>query len=809
MRRLIGVSAMAVIATVVGITPAWAASLSIDHGDFSSIAGLTLTGDAVQSGSVVRLTDAVDDQSGSVWSNVHADPTQNFSTSFTLDMHDANGCQADGIVFVIQNAPDGPAAGESGGDLGYGGISNSVGVEFDTYQNEWDPNDNHVAFLEGGSLDHSTFPSDWVNPLPAGPTLYGQPVYAWVSYVASTHQLKLYASNSSTKPSSPLLDRTVDIASQVGGSDALVGFTGATGSCNSQQDVVAWHFSGSRGTAATQTTVTASTAASVYSQPVTYTAKVARIDGGSGGPTGTVTFYDRTDGDVQLGDPVPVSSAGVATLKYAGFHVGNGTVRAVYTSTDGLGTSQGAFTEHVTPVDTTISFTPVTGSVAYGSPVYAVVSAVSPGTAKATGSIDVSDSGSDVSGGFQTLTSGRSLVPYSAMAVGSHSLEGSYSPDSGDFNASTSASASSMTVTQGTPTIKLTSTQNPATQGSDAADVATLSGPTGTAKPSGTVDFEVTTGGVTSDYPETISGGSASFPTADLPGGSYDVVASYGGDSNWVAVTSTHLIQTIKPAPVVTGVSPSSGPIAGGTSVTLTGTGFSGATAVAFGTGGASGTALTVVDDSHITVVSPAHSAGQVNVFVTTPVGTSAAVAADRFTYLPPPPVVSSVSPSSGPAAGGTSVTITGSGFTGATGVSFGTGHAAASYTVVSSTTITAVSPAGSVGAVNVFVTTAGGTSSAVTADRFTYLAAPVVTAVSPSTGPIEGGTSVTISGKNFTGATGVMFGSGGSLVAVTVLSDTQLQVVTPAHSAGVLNVFVVTPGGTSAAVTADRFTYS
>jgi uncharacterized repeat protein (TIGR01451 family) len=81
----------------------------------------------------------------------------------------------------------------------------------------------------------------------------------------------------------------------------------------------------------------------------------------------------------------------------------------------------------------------------------------------------------------------------------------------------------------------------------------------------------------------------------------------------------------------VTGVSPSRGPTAGGTSVTVTGSGFTGATAVDFGTVPAA--SFTVDSDTQITATSPARPAGPVDVTVTTPAGTSAAGAADQYTY--------------------------------------------------------------------------------------------------------------------------------------------------------------------------------
>ncbi|WP_421928847.1 putative Ig domain-containing protein [Neoaquamicrobium sediminum] len=84
-------------------------------------------------------------------------------------------------------------------------------------------------------------------------------------------------------------------------------------------------------------------------------------------------------------------------------------------------------------------------------------------------------------------------------------------------------------------------------------------------------------------------------------------------------------------------------------------------------------------------------------------------------------PSITNISPNNGPEAGGTSVTITGTNFTGATAVTFG-GTAAASFTVNSSTTISAVTPAGTAGAVDVAVTTPGGTNTET--GGFTYTAA-------------------------------------------------------------------------------------
>ena len=102
-----------------------------------------------------------------------------------------------------------------------------------------------------------------------------------------------------------------------------------------------------------------------------------------------------------------------------------------------------------------------------------------------------------------------------------------------------------------------------------------------------------------------------------------------------------------------------------------------------------------------------------------------------------------------GPAAGGTSVTITGTGFTGATAVSFG-GVAAAAFTIAGDTSITAVSPATTAGLVDVTVTSAGGTDVTGSFDQFTFVAAPTIVSLSPASGPLNGGNRITVTGTGW-----------------------------------------------------------
>nr|WP_247602050.1 IPT/TIG domain-containing protein [Cellulomonas denverensis] len=241
-------------------------------------------------------------------------------------------------------------------------------------------------------------------------------------------------------------------------------------------------------------------------------------------------------------------------------------------------------------------------------------------------------------------------------------------------------------------------------------------------------------------------------------------------------------------APTLTDISPAQGPAAGGTGLTLTGTGFTGATEVSIG--GVPAT-FTVASDTEITAPTPAHAPGTVDVVIALP--GADATAADGFEYLEDGSgaTVTGLAPATTSTAGGGTLTVTGTGLSGATGVTVG-GVAAQDLTVAGDgSTITVTIPAAdAAGPVAVVIEFPAGTLDAGT---LTYVA-PAVTGVSPAEGPTGGDTLVTITGTGLSGATGVSFG-GAAGIGLTVVSDSELTVRTPSSAAGVVDVVVELPG--------------
>ena len=194
-------------------------------------------------------------------------------------------------------------------------------------------------------------------------------------------------------------------------------------------------------------------------------------------------------------------------------------------------------------------------------------------------------------------------------------------------------------------------------------------------------------------------------------------------------VTTAGAVAAFQTPITVTGISPAKGPEAGGTAVTITGTGFrSGATATV---GGVACTPVTVVSSTELTCTTGAHAPATVDVVVSNPgPDPQESTLPAAFTYQPgaSAPTVVAVTPARGPQSGGTRITITGTGFTAGTTVTVG-GAPCRPVTVVNAKTLTCTTAAHAPGTVSVVVKFPGG-GSATLPDAFTYESAGVTLTV-------------------------------------------------------------------------------
>jgi len=196
-------------------------------------------------GTVLRVTPAFSSQSGSAFSLATVDAAT-FSTYFAFRITDPDGsvfdCNvdtgADGLVFVVQSISS--SVGGLGQGIGYEGIQQSVGVEFDTWCNvvNNDPSSNHVGININGVVDHGVGAPFTVDVEPRFDN--GALWYAWVDYDGTT--LRAYLNTSPIQPFQPILQRDLDLSTILQQPTGFVGFTSGTGSDWGNHDVVYWEY---------------------------------------------------------------------------------------------------------------------------------------------------------------------------------------------------------------------------------------------------------------------------------------------------------------------------------------------------------------------------------------------------------------------------------------------------------------------------------------------------------------------------------------------------------------------------------------
>lgn len=235
------------------------------------------------------------------------------------------------------------------------------------------------------------------------------------------------------------------------------------------------------------------------------------------------------------------------------------------------------------------------------------------------------------------------------------------------------------------------------------------------------------------------------------------------------------------PAPIVDSITPDSGPLDGGTEVTIVGSNFR--TGLTVTIGGVAATNVQRTSPTEITAVTPAGAAGSVDVVVTNN-DTQSGTLEDGFTYVPAP-TVTSLDPEVGSVDGGTVVEITGTGFSQGATVFFDADQAT-DVVVDSDTTLYATTPAHEPGWVDVKVENSDG-QEGIKLMAYEYRVfsdpAPEITSIDPTHGPAAGGNTVEITGTGFVDST-VKFGNL-EATNVVVVSETEITAVVPAGTAG------------------------
>jgi hypothetical protein len=314
------------------------------------------------------------------------------------------------------------------------------------------------------------------------------------------------------------------------------------------------------------TAVASSLNPSSFGQSVTFTATVT--GGGSGTPTGTVTFYD---GGTSLGSGT-LNAAAQATFTTSALGGGMHSITATYGGDVTFSGSKSPAiiqTVSVGASSTAVASSANPSSFSTAVTLTATVTAVAPAFGTPTGTVTFEDGAATL--GMGTLSGGQATFTSSSLSIGNHMITVVYGGDN-NFAGSTSA-ALTQTVTAAVSTTTLVSSANPSVFGQSVVLTATVSG-SGAATPTGTITF---LDGAATLGTGMLSGGKATLTKSNFTVGSHTLTASYGGDANFMASTSTALAQTVNKASTATALVSSQNPSDSGQSVMFTATVTAGA----------------------------------------------------------------------------------------------------------------------------------------------------------------------------------------------------------------------------------------
>lgn len=304
----------------------------------------------------------------------------------------------------------------------------------------------------------------------------------------------------------------------------------------------------------------------------------------------------------------------------------------------------------------------------------------------------------------------------------------------------------------------------------------------------------VTIGG--NPCPATVLSSTQIVCTTPAGSGTVDVIIT-NPDAQTVTATNAF---TYYPAPLISSIAPSNGPISGGTAVTITGTGFRNSSNGGFlgvSIGGTNCTSITIASSTTINCVTPANSAGAKDVIVTNGDG-QIVTQVNAFTY-DAAPTITSIDRTDTSSFGGETINITGTGFVSPATVSInGTNCATTTFNSSTSLTCTTAAQSATTG-VDLVVTNPDG-QTATSSGVMNIYDNPSIGTITPAIGPTTGGTSVTITGTNFYSGMSVLIG-GASCNSLSLISTTQLTCTTSASSAGSKTLTVINNAARSAAL--------
>ena len=225
------------------------AQQTVTFPDFCNTSSFTLNGNAAaynpNAQCVLRLTQGLGQGSSAFLTNTFSLASNaSFSTFFRFQMlnpvgiGDSDGAGADGIVFAIQTVSN--TAGGGGGGIGFQGISPSVGVEFDTFNNgAQDQNDpNHIGIDTNGNM--TSIALTHITPRFNDGGIW----FGWVDYDGVAKRLEGRVNKTGVRPASPDVSATVDLPAILGTNNVFVGFTSGCGAGGNTHEIIDWQLVG-------------------------------------------------------------------------------------------------------------------------------------------------------------------------------------------------------------------------------------------------------------------------------------------------------------------------------------------------------------------------------------------------------------------------------------------------------------------------------------------------------------------------------------------------------------------------------------